>query len=819
MSEMKSMLTAMKQHHVTFAIVFLFIPALLFNLCCASNSKYSAPVPRLDLIRPSEDGTHFIRAQSGTKFVAWGFNYDHDDTGRLIEDYWLEEWPTVAEDFKEMKDLGANVVRIHLQTAKFMKSPLQPDEINLAQLAKLVKLAEKTGLYLDITGLGCYHKKDVPQWYDAMDETQRWNTQAIFWEAVAKTCAKSPAIFCYDLMNEPILPGENKKETDWLAGEFAGKHFVQRITLDLAGRTSKQVAKAWVDKLTTAIRKHDNRHMITVGVIPWVHTFPKAKPLFYSNDVSANLDFAAVHFYPKKGEVDKALNALSAYDIGKPLVIEEMFPLQCGIEELAAFIDASRSFVDGHIGFYWGKTIDQYDEKSDIPSALTKSWLKYFRDSNPQKKTGDINNPNVEPPKVFCLDPIKLEITKARLKRGDQSLQPALKRLRLEADEALKQGPFSVMDKKKRPPSGDKHDYMSLGPYWWPDPKKPDGLPYIHRDGRVNPESRTNDTDRPAFGRMTDAVDSLALAWYFTNHEPYAVHAAKLLRTWFLDPATKMNPHLQFGQAIPGRTKGRDIGIIDTARLVTIIDAIGLLESSSAWTAKDQKAMRNWSAEYLKWLRTSKHGRGEEKKLNNHGTWYDAQVVSLALYTGQNELARKIIEMVPARRINKQIKPDGKQPYELARTKSLGYSIGNLRGLFNLATMADKLDIDLWHYESTDGRSIKKALDFLTQHVETGQKWPYKQITRQSPASLFPLLRRAAIAYNDDRYEAIIKKIPPDDIIDSSTNLLWPHPLNPSSPYLSFLHFDFIHCLFFLPPPPSPTIISPDTRYDLGSCL
>jgi hypothetical protein len=186
-------------------------------------------------------------------------------------------------------------------------------------------------------------------------------------------------------MNEPILPGANKKETDWLAGEFAGKHFVQRITLDLEGRTREQVAKAWVDKLVTAIRKHDNRHMITVGVIPWVHTFPKAKPLLYSNEVSKNLDFASVHFYPKKGQVNKALTALSAYDIGKPLVIEEMFPLHCSIEELAVFIDASCSFTDGYIGFYWGKTIEDYNQKSDIPSAITKSWLKYFIDTRAKK--------------------------------------------------------------------------------------------------------------------------------------------------------------------------------------------------------------------------------------------------------------------------------------------------------------------------------------------------------------------------------------------------------------------------------------------------
>ena len=340
---------------------------------------------KMELIRPSEDGSSFVRAESGEKFLAWGFNYDHDDPGRLLEDYWHQEWPTVVEDFKEIKALGANVVRIHPQTAKFMQTPTEPNKVSLEQLAHLVKLAEQTGLYLDITGLGCYHKNDVPEWYDAMDEAARWNVQARYWEAIAKTCAGSPAIFCYDLMNEPILPGSEKAETEWLAGEFGGKYFVQRITLDLAGRTREQVAKAWVDKLVAAIRKHDQRHMITVGVIPWAHTFPKAKPLFYSPQVGGNLDFVSVHFYPKKGEVDKALTALAVYDVGKPLVIEETSPLWCGQEDFRSFFDGSREIADGWIGFYWGTTIDEYARrKDDIPAGIMKEWLEFFREKTPE---------------------------------------------------------------------------------------------------------------------------------------------------------------------------------------------------------------------------------------------------------------------------------------------------------------------------------------------------------------------------------------------------------------------------------------------------
>jgi len=358
-----------------------FLTIVSFTLATAT---LTSAADKLELIRPSPDGSHFIGADSGKRFVAWGVNYDHDDTGRLLEDYWQSEWPTVAEDFNEMKDLGANVVRIHLRVAAFLDEPREPDTASLAQLARLVKLAEQTGLYLDLTGLGCYHKQDVPPWYDALTEPQRWDVQARFWEAVAQTCADSPAVFCYDLMNEPILPGANKVETEWLTGQLGGKYFVQRIALDLAGRTREQVAKAWVDKLVAAIRKHDAQHMITVGVIPWAHTFPGAKPLFYSPQVGAHLDFVSVHFYPKKAQVDKALTALAVYDVGKPLVVEEMFPLTCSLEEMDAFIDRSRDIVDGYLSFYWGKTIEQYAQQNDIPAAVIAAWLRYLRTKAPK---------------------------------------------------------------------------------------------------------------------------------------------------------------------------------------------------------------------------------------------------------------------------------------------------------------------------------------------------------------------------------------------------------------------------------------------------
>jgi hypothetical protein len=284
----------------------------------------------------------------------------------------------VEADFREMRQLGANVVRIHLQVGKFMRSPTEPNSASLDRLGRLLELAEQTQLYLDLTGLACYHKADVPAWYDALSEQARWEVQARFWEAVAACCAASPAVFCYDLMNEPILAGD-KKETDWLAGEFGGKYFVQRITLDLAGRTQQQVAKAWVDRLVKAIRSHDDRHLITVGVIPWVLVFPKAKPLFYSRDVAENLDFASVHFYPETGKIDQAITALAAYDIGKPVVIEETFPLKCSAAQLDEFIERSQAIASGWIGFYWGKTPEEYRRTNTLADALTLAWLELFQ--------------------------------------------------------------------------------------------------------------------------------------------------------------------------------------------------------------------------------------------------------------------------------------------------------------------------------------------------------------------------------------------------------------------------------------------------------
>jgi hypothetical protein len=329
-------------------------------------------------IRTSADKTHFVCDGTGHSFVPWGFNYDRDDSGRLLEDYWADDWAKVAADFREMKKMGANVVRIHLQLCRFMKSPGQPDEENLARLGKLVRLAEETGLYLDVTGLGCYHKQDVPPWYDAMDESNRWKVQARFWRAVADVCKNSPAIFCFDLMNEPVASGES--DDNWLPGQpLGGSYFVQRLTTDMNGRTDREVAQEWIAEMSAAIRAADQRHMMTVGIIPWEETFgPGAKSAFRDPEVSAPLDFLCVHYYPRSGKLDDDLAILKLYDTGKPLVIEEIFPLSADAETTEEFIRQSGNIANGWLSFYWGKTPGEYDKEPGIQASVTGNWLRHF---------------------------------------------------------------------------------------------------------------------------------------------------------------------------------------------------------------------------------------------------------------------------------------------------------------------------------------------------------------------------------------------------------------------------------------------------------
>jgi hypothetical protein len=366
----------------------LQIRALLIGLASMAILAASAGADdeAMPWVRIAPAGRLFILEGTNQPFTPWGFNYDHDEKGTLLEDYWETDWRRVAEDFKEMKDLGANVVRIHLQFAKFMDGPERSNKKALQQLDKLLKLAQETQLYLDLTGLGCYHKKDVPEWYDKLSEADRWTAQANFWKAIARRCAGSPAIFCYDLMNEPVVPGGKRKPGDWLGPPFAGSHFVQVISLDQDQRPRPEIAQKWIKQLVAAIRAHDRKHLITVGLVDWSLDRPGLTSGFVPEKIAGALDFLCVHIYPKAKKVDEALETLKGFAAaGKPVVIEETFPLQCSMPEFTRFIAESEKHAAGWIGFYWGKTPAELRRGNTIADALMFQWLELFERKAKQK--------------------------------------------------------------------------------------------------------------------------------------------------------------------------------------------------------------------------------------------------------------------------------------------------------------------------------------------------------------------------------------------------------------------------------------------------
>jgi hypothetical protein len=381
-----------------------------------------------------------------------------------------------------------------------------------------------------------------------------------------------------------------------------------------------------------------------------------------------------------------------------------------------------------------------------------------------------------EPPRVLLLPAEQLAAMRERAARNDRAIAPALLELRREADRALAMKPPSVMDKTRTPPSGDRHDYLSQATYWWPDPSKPDGLPYIRRDGERNPEIERG-TDHGPLTRMIAAVETLSLAYYLTRHEPYAAHAATLLRVWFLNPATRMNPHLQFAQFIPGVNQGRGIGIIDTHALGTVTDSAALLGGSPAWTLADNRGLRAWFEAYFTWLTTSTNGREEAGEKNNHGTWYDAQAAHLALYLGQDAWARKLLTAGLQSRIVQHVEPDGRQPLELARTKSLGYSLFNLEALLTCATLADRVGVAWWGFNSTDGRSLRAALAYVAPYTDPAKKWPHRQITSENRGRITPLLAQFLAHRDDAELRAIFSRFgPAPEEASARWRLLWPQP-------------------------------------------
>ncbi|TMI61502.1 MAG: hypothetical protein E6H07_18435 [Bacteroidetes bacterium] len=376
---------------------------------------------------------------------------------------------------------------------------------------------------------------------------------------------------------------------------------------------------------------------------------------------------------------------------------------------------------------------------------------------------------------AVSVDKIKLDFNvlaekKKAVQSKDALLMPAYDQLLKTAEKLLKYEPVSVMGKKDLPPSGDKHDYMSLAPYWWPDPSKPNGLPYIRKDGETNPEVK-NYTDKVNMPRLCENVYMLSLAYYFSGDEKYAAHASKLLQVWFLDSDTKMNPNLKYGQAIKGVTEGRGAGIIDTRHFVFVIDALELLKKSKSWTAKNHLGMQKWFSDLLHWLNTSEIGIDEMNAKNNHGVWYDAQTLSMALFVDSIDLAKRIIAR-SVNRLDTQMDTNGFFPLEMERTISLHYTVFVLDAFCIIAQLSEKTGTNFWTLETKSGKSLNKGLQAIFPYIAKEKQWVGPQIKPFNFTEGFQLFIRGAAKLKCSSCAGAVKKIAGDEYGKLLVNLL-----------------------------------------------
>ena len=376
--------------------------------------------------------------------------------------------------------------------------------------------------------------------------------------------------------------------------------------------------------------------------------------------------------------------------------------------------------------------------------------------------------------RTFLLSLDDLNAAKQAWQAGNQTLVPAMDDLLEEANSALDRGPYSVMHKDEVPPSGDKHDYMDLDPFYSPNPDTSDGLPWV-RSARSNPDNLIDDKELDKFARD---VQALTLAYFFTDYEGYANHAAFLLRKWFIDPATAMNPNANHGRIKPGIS---DTGfpvermtLTGRSKFVQLIDMAGILERSPAWSAANKQALQQWCSVFLQWMETSEPGINERQFKNNHGTAYDLLAALLSSYVEDDARTQGHVRRFRDR-IAVQIDPDGSQPEEMGRTNNFRYHFFNLSGALYIATLADRVGVDVRNHEAADGGSLSKALEFLMPYATGEETWPFYPAGVQpiSKSMIFGVYRRAASGYGDPTYEDVAQSVNGDHAPDI-LNLTFP---------------------------------------------
>jgi len=329
----------------------------------------------------------------------------------------------------------------------------------------------------------------------------------------------------------------------------------------------------------------------------------------------------------------------------------------------------------------------------------------------------------------------------------------------------LRERPITITDSASPRSAGGKHDYFSEADYWWPDPTNPDG-PYTQRDGMSNPQNFTG--HRHALIRLGVKVPALTAAWVLTRDRHYSDVAVEHLRAWFLNPATLMNPNLQFAQAIHGRTTGRGTGIIDTIHLVEVVRSIPFLADSKSLSSPDYEGLKKWFAQYVDWLTTSKNGQEERDAKNNHGTWWVTQVAEFAAFTGGEKLSSYCRDRFKTVFVPNQIAADGTFPEELRRTKPYNYTLFNMTGLATICQTLTNEQDNLFTFALPDGRGLRKAMDYMFPSIKNKSSWPHKPDVEyfqywpiRQPSLLF-----AGLAYSNPDYIKVWQALPPEPEIE-----------------------------------------------------
>ncbi|MBQ8290432.1 MAG: alginate lyase family protein [Clostridia bacterium] len=294
------------------------------------------------------------------------------------------------------------------------------------------------------------------------------------------------------------------------------------------------------------------------------------------------------------------------------------------------------------------------------------------------------------------------------------------------ADALLSTPPYSVTNRNKLAPSKNPHDYCSMGTYWWPDESKPDGLPYIRRDGYSNPEGRETLTPQ----RLFESIQALTLAAYYTEDMRYARRAVEFIRVWFIDGDTYMTPHATYAQCIPGICDGRGIGLIDFALSYRLFDSVAILEAMDAIDPSITEALREWYRNFMNWMLSSDNGKEVMDYPNNHGTWFNVQIIATDLFAGDGSIAKRLIAESYESRVLAHIKEDGSIPHELSRTKAYCYSLFDLRGLSLIARLAKRCGDPRYLTKDSErgGVVLLQAIDFVYGAICSPEKYPYQEI-------------------------------------------------------------------------------------------